>query len=139
MTVETLHSDLRSAAREKLLTVENLPTMHWEGRNFTPIKGQAYVSESFRAITSTVQALGLGGVIAHTCTANFTIHYPSDTGTTDIDALAGAMLNTFRPGTSLAYGDSTATITQAERGPLLQEPDWLNCTVIISMTARTLN
>lgn len=133
----TVHSDLRAALREGLLEIANIPEQHWEGRRYQPTKGRPYVSEQFRPISSVPRATGIGGTIAHTCTANFTLHYPADDGTLGIDEMAAKIMDKFSPGSSLAYGTTTAVVMQAERAPLLQEPDWINCTVIITVVAYT--
>lgn len=139
MSAATFHSNLRAAFRQKLLTQSGLPAQAWEGRPYQPVKGTPYVSESIRAISSVVRALGLGGNIAHTVTGNFTFHYPAGKGTNDIDGMAGNVMALFRPGTVLAYGDDGAVVQQAERGPVLQEPDWINVTVIITVVGHTAN
>lgn len=133
----TVHTDLRAAFREALLEINGLPEQHWEARKYQPTKGRAYVSEQFRPISSVVRATGLGGTVAHTCTGNFTLHYPADEGTLSIDVMAAKIMDKFSPGSSLAYGASKAIVTQAERAPLVQEPDWINCAVIITVVAYT--
>lgn len=139
MSVTDFHTHIRSAIRAKLMTLNGLPAQAWEGRVYTPIKGTPYISESVRPISSEVRGLGLGGYIAHTVTANFQLHYPAGTGTTAIDALAGNLLQLFRPGTALVHSASSATVQQAERTGLQQEPDWTNCTVIITLVGHTVN
>lgn len=133
----TVHTDLRAAFREALLTITGLPEQHWEGRRYQPTKGKAYVSEQFRPISSVARATGIGGTIAHTCTGNFTLHYPADEGTLGVDVMAAKIMDKFSPGSSLAYGETTAVVMQAERAPLVQEPDWINCAVIITVVAYT--
>lgn len=133
----TVHADLRAAFREALLEIKGLPEQHWEARRYQPTKGRAYVSEQFRPISSVARATGIGGTIAHTCTGNFTLHYPADDGTLSIDVMAAKIMDKFSPGSSLAHGASTAVVTQAERAPLVQEPDWINCAVIITVVAYT--
>lgn len=139
MTVATFHSNIRAAFRQKLLTLANVPAQAWEGRPFQPVKGTPFVSESVRAISSVVRALGLGGTIAHTVTGNFTFHYPAGKGTNDIDGMVGSTLALFRPGTILSYGNDSATVQQAERTAVSQEPDWINVTVIITAVGHTVN
>lgn len=139
MSATTVHADLRAAVRQRLLTLNGLPAQAWEGRTYTPIKGTPYISESVRPISSVVRALGVGGTIAHTITANFQLHYPAGGGTTAIDAMAGNLLEHFRPGTTLVYSESKAVVQQAERTALQQEPDWINCTVIIRFVGYTVN
>lgn len=133
----TVHTDLRAAFRAALLEIKDLPEQHWEGRRYQPTKGRAYVSEQFRPISSVPRATGIGGTIAHTCTGNFTLHFPADDGTLGIDEMAAKIMDKFSPGSSLTFADTTAVVMQAERAPLVQEPDWINCAVIITVVAYT--
>ncbi len=139
MTAATVHSNIRAAIRQRLLTIPGLPAQAWEGREFTPVRGTAYLSESFRPLASDVRALGLGGTIAHSINASITLHFPANGGTNPVDAIAGAILAAFRPGTSLVYGGDSGVVQQATRAGLVQEPDWLNCAVTISVVAYTSN
>ena len=97
------------------------------------------MTEQMRPISSVVRATGLGGVIAHTVTANFTLHYPQGKGTVEIDATAGALIELFRPGASISYNTASAVVQQAERMALFQEPDWINCPVVITLIGHTSN
>lgn len=133
----TVHTDLRAAFRAALLEINGLPEQHWEGRKYQPTKGRAYVSEQFRPISSVPRATGIGGTIAHTSTANFTLHYPADDGTLSIDVMAARIMDKFSPGSTLNYEATNAIVMQAERAPLVQEPDWINCAVIITVVAYT--
>jgi hypothetical protein len=139
MSAATFHANLRAAFRQRLLTQTGLPAQAWEGRPYQPVKGTPYVSESIRAISSVVRALGLGGTIAHTVTGNFTFHFPAGKGTNDVDSMAGSVMALFRPGTVLAYGGDSAVVQQAERSAVIQEPDWINVTVIITAVGHTAN
>lgn len=139
MSAITFHPNLRAGIRQKLQTLANPIAVAWEGRVYQPIKGTPFMTEQVRPISSTVTATGIGGVIAHTVTANFTLHYPANTGTLEIDAFAGALLQLFRPGTSITYNSTSAVVQQAERMALITEPDWINCPVIITLIGHTSN
>lgn len=139
MSALTFHGDLRAGIRQKLQTVTSLIDVAWEGKTYQPVKGKPFLTEQFRPISSVVRATGLGGVIAHTMTANFTLHYPPGKGTVEIDALAGVLLELFRPGASVTYNTASAVIQQAERMALIQEPDWINCPVVITLIGHTSN
>lgn len=139
MTAATFHSDLRAAIRQHLLQLPSLPQFAWEGKDFTPVKGQPWARESLLPVSSVVTATGRGGVIAHTVNATFQLHYPANEGTTALDAFAGALLDHFSPGTALTYATSSAVIQQAQRMGLAQEADWLNCPVIVTLIGHTSN
>lgn len=131
---------MRAGLRQALIAITALPAAkQWEGRFADMARGTPFVSESVRPVSSVVRALGLGGTIAHTINATFTLHYPADTGTSQIEAAAGALMQAFRPGTSVVYGTSKGIVQSAERGPLLQQPDWINCPVTITVVAHTVN
>ncbi len=139
MSAATFHANLRAAIRQHLQTLPSLPPVAWQGREFAPVKGQPFVSESMVPVSSDVRATGLGGYIAHTVTANFTLHFPANKGTTALETLAGALMQHFRPGTVLSYASAAATVQQAERVGLIQEPDWLNATVVVTAIGHTTN
>lgn len=137
MSATTVHADLRAAFRSALIAIANVPVQQWEGRNYNPTRGTPYVSESFRPIASEVRAVGPGGTIAHTVNASFTLHYPANEGTLAIEEMAGSLLETFRPGSSLVYGTSKGVVLKAERSSLTQEPDWINCAITVTAVAYT--
>lgn len=133
----TIHENMRAAFRSALLEIDKLPVQHWEGKQFFPIKGTPYVSETFRPISSIPRATGIGGTIAHTMTGNFILHYPANEGTVDLERMAAKIMDKFFPGSTLSYGGEAGVVTQSERGPLLQEPDWVNCTLVVTLVAYT--
>ncbi len=137
MSTASVHSDMRAAFRQHLTGVAGLPVMAWEGRKFDPVVGTPFARESFRAISSVVRAIGAGGNIAHRMVGVVSLFYPIGVGTAAIEAMAGTLLTRFKPGTSLAYGPNTGLVLQAERAPLLQEPDWLGCPVSITLVSYT--
>lgn len=139
MSTATFHAELRSGTRQKLQTAAGLPSVDWEGLEFTPVKGTPWLTENIRPISSTVIGTGSGGYIAHKVTANFTLHYPLNKGTADIEAMAGTLMQLFHPGTSVTYGTTAAIVQQAERMALLQESDWINLTVVVTMIGHTTN
>lgn len=139
MSAALFHTDLRAGIRQRLQTLPGLIDVAWEGRAYQPVKGKPFITEQMRPISSIVRATGLGGVIAHTVTANFTLHFPPGKGTVEIDALAGALIELFRPGSTVSYNTASAVVQQAERMALLQEPDWINCPVVITLIGHTSN
>lgn len=138
--VATIHSDMRAAFREQLLSIPGIPTaVAWEGRPFDPKTSEPFIRESFRALASQVRALGTGGTIAHRMTGNLSVFFPAGRGTVGVEAAAGLLLQGFAPGTALVYGDAKGIVMQAERAPLMQEPDWISCPVTITIVAYTAN
>lgn len=136
--IATIHPDLRAACRAKLLAVAGLPTqIAWEGEGVDAGFTGPYIREAFRPIFSARRALGAGGTIEHRCTFNLTLFYPAGRGTLDVEAAAGLILAAFEPGTSLVYGTAKGLVLQAERRGLVQEPDYLNCPIIITLVAHT--
>lgn len=133
----TIHADLRAAFRTKLTAMEDLPDVAWEGREFADQIGVPYIRESFRRIYSRVSAIGYASTIEHRMVANMTLFFPAKKGTLDIDTLAGRLFSAFLPGQSLVYGASSGTIMNTEQSALLQEPNWISCTVSVTITAFT--
>lgn len=139
MGIETFHSNIRAGIRARLITLADLPAMAWEAREFSPVKGTPYISETLRPVSSRVRALGRGGNQAHTLIQTFGLFFPANQGTTASDALAGKLLKLFEPGTGIAYGGDTAMVQEAERMALVTQPDWINVPVIVTMTGYTAN
>lgn len=139
MSAETFHRNIRAAIRARLQVLSGLPSVEWEGNDFLPVKGTPWLTETVSPVSSVVSATGLGGTIAHTVIAAFTLHYPANNGTLAIETMAGNLMAHFRPGTALIYGDDSAMVQQAEMAPLQQEPDWINRTVNITMIGHTSN
>jgi hypothetical protein len=135
----TIHADMRAAFREKLLTLSDLPEIAWEGKEYADSLGVAFIREQFRPVYSRISAVGYGSTLEHRMTGNLTLFYPAKRGTIAIDAMAGALFSLFLPGQSLVYGSSSGVISNTERNALLQEPNWLSCTVTATITAFTAN
>ena len=135
----TIHPDLRAAFRTKLLTLPDLPEVAWEGREYADHIGTPFIREQFRPVYSRIAAIGYGSTLEHKMTGNLTLFYPAKKGTAALDAMAGALFTLFLPGQSLVYGESAGTISNTERSAALQEPNWLSCTVTVTITAFTAN
>lgn len=133
-----VHPNVRSGVRQRLGTLAGLPAQrHWEGLAFDPERGVPFMAEVLRPIGSAVRGMGSSAAIAHTIVASFTLNYPAGQGTTAIEQAASALMDGFRPGASVVYGGQSALITQVERSPLRQEPDWLQTTVSATLIAYT--
>jgi hypothetical protein len=116
-----------------------LPKPAWEAESFTPVKGVPFMQEVVQAAGSQMAALGRGGTQRHRVLATATLFYPSGQGTLGLESMAGRLLKRFKPGTGLVYGSSQGIVTQAEARPLLQEPEWISCPVVATVTAWTVN
>lgn len=137
--VATIHPDLRAACRAKLLATAGLPAaIAWEGEVMEDGFDGPFIREAFRPIFSQRRALGQGGTMQHRCTFNLTLHYPAGEGTLAIETAAGLILQAFAPGLSLTYGTATCLVQSAERMGLGQDPGYLSCPVIITLTAYTV-
>jgi len=139
VSAATFHSDIRAGVRQRIVNMPVKPAFAWEGVKFDPTKGVPWVTEGIRPVSSVVVSPGIGGLIAHTVLATFTLHYPANVGTATLDAFAGLLMDEFRPGNSIAYATSNAVIQQTERMGSTQEPDWINCAVVITMIGHTPN
>lgn len=139
MSAASFHVKLRAGVRQRLQALTGLPPVAWQGREFAPVKGQAFIAESFTPVSSLVRGTGLGGYIAHTVSATFRLNYPTNAGTVAMETMAGALLQHFRPGTSITYDGISGLVLQAERAGFTQEPDWLSSTVIVTLIGHTTN
>lgn len=133
-----VHANVRAAVRQRIGSLAGLPAArHWEGEDFAPERGVAFLSETLRPISSAVRGLGASGAIQHNIVASLALNYPAGQGTLQIEQAASALMDGFRPGLSVSYAGQTAIITQVERSPLRQEPDWLQTTVSATLIAYT--
>ena len=139
MTVSTFFSDIRAGVRDRLLALPNLPEVHWEGTEYASTVGVPFITEALRPVSSVVTAPGVGGLIAHTVLATFTLHDPTKVGTNALEGAAGALMALFRPGNAVSYGTATAVIQQTERAGATQEPDWINLSVVVTLVGHTTN
>jgi hypothetical protein len=138
-SIATLHPDVRAAFRQRLTALSGLvDSRAWEGRPFAPAKGVPWLRESVRPISSVVRGVGSGGIVEHRVVATVTLFWPSSFSLLEQELQAGSILGHFPPGLRITYGSSSATVVQAERGPLLQEPDWRSCNVTLTLTAHTI-
>lgn len=138
MSIATLHPDVRAAFRARLQALPGLVTDRaWEGRPFTPTKGTPWLRETMRPISSQVRGVGRGGIVEHRLVGAVTLFWPAGEPLVDMEAQAGAILESFEPGVRLSHGSNVATIVQGERSPIVQEPDWQSCTVTITLRAHT--
>ena len=136
-TAARVYGDMRAAFREKLLTLSGLPEVAWEGKEYSDQIGVPFIREQFRPVYARVSAVGFNSTLEHKMTGNLTLFYPAKKGTLPIDAMAGALFTLFLPGQSLVYGVCAGTIMNTERSALTQEPNWLSCTVTVTILAFT--
>lgn len=140
MTVATFHTSVRSGWRQALMSVDGIPAaVAWEARHFEPVVGTPWIRETFRPVTSAVRALGAGGTVSHRMLAVATLFYPAGQGTAAIEAAAGALLAGIPPARSIVHSGVAAMVLQAERGPLISEPDWISCPVSFTLVGHSVN
>lgn len=139
-TIISAHADLRAALRAVLIGTAGLPAAWaWEGEAFEVVTGTPFVREAMRPVTSQVRAIGGAALVEHKLVGAITPYFPAGRGTKDVEAAAGIILQALRPGVNLAYGPITGLVTAAERRALVQEPNWLSCPVLVTVTAYTSN
>lgn len=134
----TVHQDVRAAIRQILTGLSGIPSeFAWEGEKFTPTTGTAFLQEQLRPISSKGRGIGNGGLIEHIMTSNLVLFYPTGKGTLAIENAAAALMSSFARSTNLTYGTTSCRVMDAERAPLVQEPDWISCPVIVTINAFT--
>lgn len=144
MTLATVHPKLRSAFRERLLTLSDpdfaANRVAWEGVTFNPANNTPYFAESFRAGPSrrTSFANGAGsGTVEHIIEASVTLFFPDGSGTLAIERCAGAVMALFAPGVRLTYSGVSAVIRDVERSALYDDGGRIGCAVTASILAFT--
>lgn len=137
-TVETLHEDLKSGWRTKLLAIQGIPDQwSWEGKHYSPVTGRAYIRESFRPVITRRRGVGTAGIEEHRINGGLDLVFPSGKGTGDVDAAAGKILKALPVGGSIAHGDHAAGIITSERGGAVIAPDWITVPITITFLAHT--
>lgn len=137
--IGTFFNDIRAGFRQRLLTLSDLPQVHWEGTEYASSVGVPFITEVMVPISSVVTAPGSGGVIAHNVLMTLTLHYPTKAGTNAIESMAAAIMDLFRPGNSVSYESTVGVIHQTERAGAAQEPDWINLSVTVTVIGHTTN
>lgn len=137
MSSATIHPDIRSACRERLNGTAGLPTEHaYEGFTYQPIEGTPFVEDALVGNYDTPRA---NGAIEHNLGYIITLKYPADNGTADIEQVAGALLDRFKVATVLTFGPSSAVCMSAQRrGKMVQDAAWLALTILVTLTAFTM-
>lgn len=144
MSAATVHSEIRAAGRQALLAIAGLPAMkHWEGSPFSETLGTPYVREQCNPISSLVRSVGASGAsgrtVAHTVALNYSPTFPPGAGTLPLEQAVGLIMAAFQAGGHISYGATSAYVVQCERSGLRQEPDWLSCTVTVTVVAYTFD
>jgi hypothetical protein len=136
MSVEALFNHARSALRTRLKLCTGLPAKRaWEGDDFAPVIGQAFVEDALAGLGSTPRAIG---AIEHDLSYIITLKYPTNKGTADIETMAGRLCDHFKVGTNLTFSGTTVLCMKAERrGRIVFEKDWAILTVVVTLWACT--
>lgn len=131
----TMHKELRAGLRQTITGLSGLPEMAWQGRPFTETVGTAFIREKYMPIYSRKASVGKSSVLAHRIVYLLTLFYPANSGTNDMDEMAGALMKLLEPGTSIAYGTSDAKVEEVEQKDNGQEPNWISCTITTTLAA----
>lgn len=115
LALKTSHAGAQTVAGGGQFVVGLPQGRAWTGETFHPIDGRPYVAEAVLAGSSRKKSHGgpngQGAVIEHTPRAVATLFYPNGKGTLALEAMAGAVMAHFLPGSSLSYGADAARIT----------------------------
>jgi hypothetical protein len=133
----TVHPDARGALRTRLAATAGLPAERaFEGYSYTPKPGTPFIEDKLVVVDDIPRAVG---AIEHRMSYIVTLKYPSDEGTADIEAMAGALLDQFKVGTKLTNG-STSVLCQAaaRRGSIQEDAGWAVLTVQVQVWTCTL-
>lgn len=141
----TLTADARAACRVQLATVAGLPAQaQWslEGEPFTPTAGTAWLRESLTPAAPRTLTVGPQRLVTHTLLYRVALFQPrvlagnATPVTSRLDAQADAVLAAFEPGATFdAPSGRTVTVRSARRAGLVEEPDWMQAPVLVTVTA----
>lgn len=108
----------------------------WEGRKYAPTT-RPFVAERVQSASTRRTAMGPSGTIEHRILGHANLFYPSQNLTLAIERMAGAVMTTFRPGTSLSYGGDAGRVQQVEQSGLMLDGEWLSLAVTVTILAFT--
>lgn len=139
----TLTADMRAACRVALAAVAGLPAYpaQWslEGEKFDPTPGTAWLRESLTPVSQLTRTVGPERLLTHTALYRVALFQPrgGDTPVTArLDEQADAVLAQFEPGRTFdAPSGRTVTVRSARRAGLVEEPDWMQAPVLVTVTA----
>lgn len=100
----------------------------WEGAQFRP-GAQPYVAEVVQPVSTERRSMGPTGLLEHRILGAFNLFYPRLGTTLAIERMAGAVLDAFRPGTSITRNGVGGRIERASRTPVMADGEWLSCAV----------
>lgn len=128
-------SSVRSSLRELLLTVSNLPPVHYEGRIYQPTVGQQWLREHLLPVASPVATLGTSGSVREEFIYRLTLFSPISASfrLTDHENMVDAIRAKFFPGQAVTDSGNRyrGTVTEVARGYSIQEPDWLSTSISV--------
>ena len=130
-------SDVLAIGNAEVTVSVELPPPAWEGELYEPASGLPYVAEAVRFTDRSPSPMG--GVIRSKILATATLFYPAGQGTLGIESMAGRVSDQFRPGVVLSRGASAGMVQKCDQTQLLQESEWISCSVTASVIAWSLN
>lgn len=132
----SLYTNIRGALQSRLETVEDIPTIAWEGIDFTPTTGSAFVVAIFAP--QSVRPASMGNITyRHDGTFEISVVYPRfpiglPGGTFPAEEMADAIKARFTPDVPLELNSVFVRISYCERRAALIEPDWIRIPVSVA-------
>jgi hypothetical protein len=118
------YSDVRSALSQHLLSMANLPTVAWDGTDFAPVLGSAYIKPQLLPAEPYQAELGANGLNYLPGIYQISVCTPGGLGVGRTLQLVDAVASHFKRGTKLAYGSVNITIKSAFPAPMIEGADW---------------
>lgn len=138
----SLYSDLRGALRTRLLTVSGIPDAPqraWEGRDFTPTAGTAWLRDTVLPAGADRVSVGPYARVRHLALYQVDLFVPALRGT-EGDGPADAIIAAFWPGLVLSYNGQTVLVRSATRGPAITtDAAWRQLPMSIAVEMDTTN
>jgi hypothetical protein len=135
-----LHSNVRAALRERLVTVVPAAIIAAQGRVFTPPNPTLpWLRETLQPMASEVGTLGPGARIRHEGIWFLEYFHPIKQGMAAADKDAGVLLDLFPPALVLSHGGQYVTIRRTTRQQERQEVDVMMTPIRVRWFADTFN
>lgn len=135
--------DIRSAFRERLLTLTGLPAQQWENKAYEPVLGTPYLKEKLMPAASRIaswgDASGTDGFVRDDGVYQLSLFYPAGDDTKAAEEMAMAIRSLFKPGTVLLYGSLKIECRRSVKATAVEEPGWYQVPVSVTYFVYRLN
>lgn len=126
----TLYVDIRGALQSRLAATSGIPSIAYEGIEFTPVVGTPWCEAIFVPAGNGGPST-TGQLIRHEGSFEVSLVYPTGNGTGLAEAMADAVKARFKVTDLAMVGSTTVRFRYAERRQALIDTDWIRIPISI--------